>query len=433
MILAILAFTATVALAPMAFAADSGSTNSIPDVNALFQQLTNSPVYEAECTGLCHGNIANTTNYSSSIIFTHGNHIMMQCSDCHTKFPHRQSGTVRPTMKTCFACHGVRHGPRGILATDVCEKCHKTPRWQMSCPYSTTTTDWAGVGHVKLGETTVNSDCMMCHKPADCTSCHDRTNVVWSPKNGWDFDPGESTPKSGCLACHDNSTLLKTVGGSTESYQVTGVQDSVHRDLTCQQCHPDYRYNDKPAYTKLWNVNAGIQCGVCHQTLTTEKDRVVVDQYNNSVHAQQILQGNYDAATCGSCHGGHFIYSLDTSAAQSAMHASAYRVCARCKQHGNDYSTYNDYYHGRAYKKGAPDAPACWDCHQAHDILPKADPKSSVYPANLGTTCGQPGCHKGSTQQFGAAAGQLIHQKVTVQQQNPVLQFISNLKGMIGL
>ena len=425
------AFVIALALTTMAFAADE--TQQKLSSADIFQQLTSSPVDEAACTTLCHGNIAATKNYSAEIIFSHGNHILMQCSDCHPRFPHRQSGTERPTMKGCFNCHGVRHGPRGILAKGNCEACHNTPRWQKSCPYSKTV-DWVGAGHVKQGTTDVNNDCMLCHTEKDCTTCHDRTGITWQPANDWVYDPGEKDgPKSGCLACHGNATLLKTSGAGTQSFQVTGVQDSAHRDITCQQCHPDYRYDDKPAATKVWTVNAGLQCGVCHQNAEKEKDRAPVALYEKSIHAEQIRKGNYESATCSSCHGGHFITRLDTAEASATMHASAYRVCARCKQHGVAYETYDDYYHGKAYKQGAPDAPACWQCHKSHDILPKSDPKSSVYPANVGTTCGQPGCHKGSTEKFGADAAQLIHQKVQEQENNPLVKLIGRLQGMVGL
>ncbi len=427
--LVVAVFALTVALASAAFAADQEAPQT--SVSDVIQQLANSPVYEAECTALCHANIANTKNYASSINFSHAYHILLQCSDCHTRFPHRKSGTELPQMKGCFNCHGLRHGPKGIIAADACQDCHKTPRWQMSCPYGNEP-QWESTGHVEKGKVP-SKDCSMCHKPAECVDCHEQKGVKWEPEKGWAYDPGEdSGPKSGCLACHANATLLKTIGGGTQSFQVSGLDMTAHAELTCQQCHPDYRYDDQKAATPLWNVNAGLQCGTCHQTLKEPNLSQPVAEYNQSTHAEQINQSNWESATCGSCHGGHYIYRLDTEEASAAMHASAYRTCARCKQHGTDYSTYNDYYHGRAYKKGAPDAPACWQCHEAHLILPKSDPKSSVYPTNLGETCGQPGCHKGSTEKFAAAAGQLIHQKGKAQEENPVLQFISSIQGMIG-
>jgi hypothetical protein len=423
------AFATCLLVASAAFAADQNPQQTPTDV---LSQLANSPVYEGECTALCHSNIANTKNYANEIIFTHGNHILMQCSDCHPRFPHRQSGTEKPTMKGCWNCHGLRHGPRGVIAKGECEACHLTPKWQLRPAFHTD--DWALKPHVKPAEEHLNDQCMMCHKPADCITCHEQKGIKWQPKDGWDYDPSisDGSSRSGCLTCHGNATLLKTLGGGNKSFEVSGVENSAHRDITCQQCHPDYRYDDKPSYTKLWNVNAGIECGVCHQDAEKESNRAPVPLYRESIHAQKIRDGNYDSATCGSCHGGHFIQRLDSAEASEAMHASAYRTCARCKQHGTAYETYNDYYHGRAYKKGATDAPACWQCHASHKILPKNDPESTVYAANLGATCGQAGCHKGSNEKFAAAAGQLIHQKTAVRAANPVLQFVSNIRGMIG-
>ena len=419
-LMAVVVFVAVVVPASVALAADVTSQLDAAATAQLLQQLGTSQVDEAVCTTLCHGNIAATKNYASAIKFTHGNHIIVQCNACHTKFPHQASGTVRPTMKGCFDCHGLRHGSMGIIAKGECTACHVTPRWQMSCPWAKTNPDWAAKGHVTLGNTQLNKDCMRCHTSNNCTTCHDRLGVVWAPTTGWDYDSD-----SGCQSCHGSSNLLKQDNGISKSFQVAGVEDSVHRDISCQQCHVDYRYDDKPAQTKLWNVNAGLACATCHQNSKKPESAAPVAQYEKSVHAQKIREGNYNSATCGSCHGGHFIYALDTEAAKAQMHAAAYRICARC--HPDQYASYNDYYHGRQYKEGTPDSPACWQCHQAHDVLPKADAASSVSDKNVGTTCGQPGCHKGSNEQFGAQAAALIHRKVQVQETNPVIEFFANL------
>ena len=421
------AFAAVVGQATCALAADPTAPLDAAATAQLLQQLGSSQVDEAICTTLCHGNIAQTKNYASAIKFSHGNHIIVQCSACHSKFPHQQNGTQRPTMKGCWDCHGLRHGSMGIIAKNDCPACHITPRAQMVCPYSKTISNWAGAGHKVLGDKMLNTDCMRCHTSANCTDCHGPKGVTWQPKTNWDYDSN-----NGCQSCHGSSNLLKQDNGVAKSFQVQGVDESVHRDNTCQQCHVDYRYDDKPAATKLWNVNAGLECGTCHATLPKSKDSSPVALYEQSIHSQKIQeaiadpsQGNLNSATCGSCHGGHFIYNLDTAEGKARMHASALRVCARC--HLDKYVSYNDYYHGQAYKRGAPDAPACWDCHASHDVLPKADSSSTVNAANVGNTCGQAGCHKGSSESFGTQADQLIHRKVTAVQTNPVLEFISNI------
>ena len=221
------AFAMSALFASGAFAADATPQMSVTDI---IQQLANAPVYEGECTAVCHDNISATKNYASEIKFTHGNHILIQCSGCHPRFPHRKSGTEKPTMKGCFNCHGVRHGPRGILAKDTCEACHNTPRWQLRPSFHGS--DWAQKPHVQPAYDYMNKKCAMCHKSKDCTTCHDQKGIVWQPKAGWDYDPGETDGvMSGCLACHGDSTLLKTTGAGTRSFQVSGVEDSAHRGL----------------------------------------------------------------------------------------------------------------------------------------------------------------------------------------------------------
>jgi ribosomal protein L40E len=413
------------------YAADAPASQfSVSDILSQLDQLQNMTVEEDVCAK-CHANYDPAASFANDIKFSHGYHLKMQCSDCHTQFPHQKSGTQRPTMKICMNCHGLYHGPQGIIAKANCEACHNTPKWQLSCPYNKTN-DWAAKGHVAKGTTDTNKDCMMCHQQSDCVTCHDQKNILWAPSSGWGYDPGVSNgPKDGCYACHGNATLLAPVGGTNKSFQVTGVSDSVHYKNTCQECHPDFNYTGAPGATKLWNVNAGIQCGTCHQNQKEKKLSDPVRLYELSIHAQKIRSGNLNSATCSSCHGGHFIYSLDTIEGKATMHANEGRVCAVC--HNAQYVSYDDYYHGQPYKDGATDAPSCWQCHGSHDVRPKVDAQSAIYDKNLGKTCGQPGCHKGSTEQFGAQAGQLIHRKVEAAQGNPLVQLISKVKGAIGL
>lgn len=422
-LMATVAFAALAVPATTAFAVDPNAQLDTAATAELLQQLGTSQVDEAICTTLCHGNIAATKNYASAIKFTHGNHIIIQCSSCHTKFPHQANGTQKPTMKGCFDCHGLRHGSMGVVAKGECNACHVTPRWELSCPSAKKVSDWEGKGHVAPSNSSLNTDCMRCHTSNQCNKCHEEKGILWSPKTNWDYDSS-----GGCQSCHGSNNLLKQNSGIAKSFQVSGVEDSVHRGITCQQCHSDFRYDDKESATKLWTVNAGLACASCHrndQIVKQENDRTVVAQYEKSIHAQKIREGNYNSATCGSCHGGHFIYALDTAAAKSRMHASGLRVCARC--HTEQYDSYNDYYHGRAYKAGASDSPACWQCHMSHDVLPKSDAGSAVSAAKVGDTCGQQGCHKGSTEQFGAQASSLIHRKVEAQASNPIIEFFTGL------
>lgn len=388
----------------------------------LFLQLQNTPVYKDACTKTCHGNIAKTKNYSSAIIFQHGYHQLVACSSCHPRFPHRADTTIeRPDMKGCFDCHGVRHGPMGVIASDACEDCHVTPKERLRPAFHTF--GWAGREHVDPANKEFNTKCAMCHQSDSCTTCHEQLGIRWAP-DSWDYDAGD-----GCLSCHGDEGLSKQSAVGFKSFEVTGLQESAHADVSCQQCHPDYRYDDKPQSSELWTVNAGNACAACHETLEDPRLSDVVAEYEKSTHADAINEGNYDSATCGSCHGGHFIARTNTELAKQRMHLSSFRTCARCKQHGDEFDTYDDYYHGKAYKAGALDAPACWDCHASHKILPASNPDSMISSSNVNETCETEGCHSSTGEQFGASAAALIHTKVKEQEANPLRRLIARITG----
>lgn len=377
-------------------------------------------VYAENCNP-CHANIANTDNYASEIIFSHGYHQLIACSSCHSRFPHRREGTEKPTMQGCFDCHGLRHGPMGELATGECEDCHNTPVGKLKPAFHTY--DWAEKPHVEPSLKNLQTQCMMCHDGPFCDDCHDDEYVRWQPDEPYVYDAD-----GGCLACHGDENLTKTRDGAPKSFQVVGVDESAHRNLSCQKCHTDYEYEGAEPPTPIWQVNAGIACANCHENPATwagdeEKaaaNAALVAEYNASTHAEAIADGDLESATCAGCHGGHYIKKLDTEFARRELHGGAYRMCARC--HPGEYESYDDYYHGAAYKRGALDSPACWDCHGAHGVLPSSDPESLMSAQNKQTTCGTEGCHYGSGESFTNAAGDLIHQKVDAAESNPLRQ-----------
>jgi hypothetical protein len=392
---------------------------------------TEGTVFAEKCLP-CHARIAESK--SSEIIFTHGLHILIACSSCHSEFPHRPEGTDTPKMPECWNCHGLSHGPQGELATGKCPDCHRTPEDRLRPTWHTY--DWAEAPHVEPGEEQLQTLCMMCHDGESCDECHEEENVVWMPDEAYVFDA-----RDGCMACHGNENLIKISEGEAKSFEVTGVEDSAHTDLTCQDCHPDFKYEEGLDATNLWTVNAGLACMDCHAEEDTREavgdtgDVSIVDDYRGSIHGEELAQANYDSATCSSCHGGHYIERLDTEANKAAFHQDAYRVCARC--HLEQWESYDDYYHGAAYKVGAPDAPACWDCHGDHHILPSADAESLMSDENKPGTCGGAGagelnCHADSTEEFVEAAGDLIHQRGETREENPLARFFGNLFGWLG-
>ncbi len=194
-IAAVAVFVAVMSLAGSAFAEDNAALLTAVQLDQLFNQLQSGPVYQSICTR-CHANIANTKNYSSEIIFTHGNHIRFECSACHPKFPHQANQlTGKPTMKACWNCHGLYHSNMGIVASGKCEDCHKTAKVNLRPGFHVY--NWKYEPHVKPAEEALNTRCMMCHDRPFCDDCHDAEGIKWSPaNNNWNYDAGDGSSRA---------------------------------------------------------------------------------------------------------------------------------------------------------------------------------------------------------------------------------------------
>jgi predicted CXXCH cytochrome family protein len=373
-------------------------------------------VYPEKCTP-CHADYTETDN--PVYLFSHGNHITYQCGTCHGVFPHKPDGTDLPVMKECFNCHGLRHGPQGVIASGTCTDCHGDKIEDMRPAFHTPT--WSGTAHVEPANEGLISECSMCHTQSQCDVCHAEKQVWWTPPQPMVYDAG-----SGCLSCHGSPNLVKAVSAGVKSFQVIGLDESAHRDLTCPQCHVDFVYSDVTADTAVWSVNAGLSCGraECHgaDDPATEENEDQLTAYAASVHGTLIEDGDLTSATCGSCHGSHDIRRLDTASAERALQMSGEEMCASC--HEDRWANYDDSYHGAAYKEGAYDAPACWDCHPAHEVLPSADPKSSTNDVNLPETCASCHQHDDASEAFIEQTADMIHGQQDARTQNPILDLL---------
>jgi hypothetical protein len=238
--------------------------------------------------------------------------------------------------------------------------------------------------------------------------------------------------KSGCLVCHGDKNLVRIVAGIPVSMYVdtAELQSSAHAKLLCTDCHTDFAYKVPHPTTQAgedWRTIAKSSCKNCHQPEFLD--------WAKSAHS---LNASYAGTTtttlgrpgssapgmprpmCGDCHQGHSIPTADNTAAEAAIHASGVSMCGRC--HVAWAANYNDYYHGAAYKRGAPDAPACWQCHNTHLIQPSTDKTAWTYTDNLMNTCSQ--CHKGEPSTGYVAYAPLIHQRQQVLQSNPIFSVV---------
>ena len=242
--------------------------------------------------------------------------------------------------------------------------------------------------------------------------------------------------RSGCLVCHGDKNLVRVIDGKAVSLYVdTLVLDqSAHAALLCTDCHVDFAYKTPHPNANddvTWRTLAKSSCKNCHrpQYLDWAKSSHSIagaPGTTSTVGAADSSAPGKPRPLCGDCHGGHAIPSKNDTEALAAVHASALDMCGKC--HVRAASTYQDYYHGAAYRRGAPDAPACWQCHNTHLVLPSRDRNSWTNADNLDTTCGQ--CHKAVGTPTGPGYTQyatLIHRKDSTLHSNPVYAAVANV------
>lgn len=217
------------------------------------------------------------------------------------------------------------------------------------------------------------------HGQNACTSCHVEVTSLDAHTSG-ELMP--SAPK--CVRCHTKE--------SKEHFS------SVHmlNDITCADCHDDIHSH---TYWKGDKTKVIEKCTSCHDNH---------EDYKESIHGKAVMAGNKDSAACNDCHNLHKIEAVSEPDGHVNREFHT-RVCLKChadkeKMDRNGVfdvavKTYMESYHGKNYQLGFPDKVAgCADCHGAHNVLPAEDPKSSVNPANLVTTCAQ--CHADATELF---------------------------------
>ncbi len=281
------------------------------------------------------------------------------------------------------------------------------------------------------------------HGGLECTACHSDISTIPHPSQ---LQPVQ------CSVCHTDAA--KVYGGSVHGKAYTkGDREAA----TCSKCHGSH--NILPAKnpdSRVYPLNLPRTCGVCHgDPELAKRHRIPVANayqlYMDSIHGRALTKsGLLVAANCSSCHGSHLI--LPASDPNSAVHKTKVpETCGQC--HAGILRLYEMSIHGQLTKAGSPAAPVCndchtsheirrvelepWklqiirecgtchveslrtyrdtfhgqvtalgftrvarcsDCHGAHDILPKSDPRSSVSPARVVSTCQK--CHAGANSNF---------------------------------
>ena len=196
------------------------------------------------------------------------------------------------------------------------------------------------------------------------------------------------------------------------SKQVNELMESVHfnKNISCIDCHGgEIHVNGSTISVNVMSTNfTGVPtrtnisdlCSTCHR----EETRL----YKESIHWKELEKGHAIAATCTDCHGTHDILSSKNPESMTYS-GNVPQLCASCHENQTKMSawyygiqtdrfdTYKNSYHYKALISGGKGVATCPDCHENHDTKDQSDPTSSIYPANLPSTCGKPGCHPGQS------------------------------------
>jgi cytochrome b subunit of formate dehydrogenase len=232
--------------------------------------------------------------------------------------------------------------------------------------------------------------------------------LAFTPSSPW------ARGNSDCLDCHGSSDILSWSAGEKESNVRPGgperphrsislfpgtslfvdpaaYEGSVHRNLSCTDCHQDAQ--GVPHTARLEPVD----CSGCHT-----KEAAVYAKSRHVVGRKKVV--GIDAPRCTDCHGAHAI-SKTTLSTSPVYFRNIAETCTRC--HGSREvieqggiaipgaaRMYEKSIHNRAIvEKGLNKSASCVDCHGAHDLKDRLDPSSPIYRTNIPETCGK--CHYG--------------------------------------
>ncbi|TAM78705.1 MAG: hypothetical protein EPN47_20160 [Acidobacteria bacterium] len=303
----------------------------------------------------------------------------------------------------CLACH-----------SDITDFPHKLPVKKVLCStcHSSEGADVGDSVHHAVMENPSSPACLKCHgDPHTIVSVHDSRSPVYAL----------NLPRT-CGTCHGNPELAKKYGlpnvyslyiDSIHGFALT--RDGLLVAATCTSCHGAHKIlSPQNPQSRVYRKNVPATCGACHAGIER--------RYLQGAHGKALAAGASEAPVCSSCHTAHSIESVRTEAWQLKTTAK----CGSC--HASRAETYHDTFHGQVTALGFVDTARCWSCHDAHEILPASDPRSSIAPANLQKTCGT--CHGAVTRSFTTYDP---HANSRDREHYPVLYYVARFMNLLML
>jgi hypothetical protein len=232
-------------------------------------------------------------------------------------------------------------------------------------------------------------------------------------------------PGQGCLICHADIKLKDDKVLKALYFSPDTIRKSAHYNVGCAGCHTNYYTDPTESHENISKTGTEDFIQIARASCVKCKDhQKQVKEMSVSAHTgEPTLEATTDQPTCLDCHTFHDEMNPKKDKLWvEKQHMDAVNRCGKC--HKANYASYNDYYHGRAYKMGMVAAPACWDCHGNHAIMYSEEKGSLVAGNNLTKTCKK--CHKTGDKGF-AAYAPLIHNHDKLFMANPLVVWTMNL------
>lgn len=321
-----------------------------------------------------------------------------------------------PANELCLACHGdpslTGAGGRSVAVSPEKYAASVHGRIEQACVACHA--DLATTSDFPHAEKLAPVNCATCHDEAGrqydtsvhaqarratpgsvaaaCKDCHGAHEV--RPANDPDAPTYHLNLPATCGRCHGNAEVIRQ-GRIAVGDVVAQFQDSIHGQAlsrsgllsapNCGDCHGahDIRRKSDPQ-SLAFRTNVPATCGKCHEGIER--------RYMTGVHGQELAKGNPEAPVCVKCHSAHEVRRVEAGSWQLQV----LKECGSC--HEEAIRTYRDTFHGQVTQLGFLRVATCADCHGAHDIFPKNDPRSTVSSRNLVGTCAR--CHPAATESF---------------------------------
>ena len=325
------------------------------------------PIDNSTCTD-CHDVSEHGTSFSDDI--SHSVHDGLECLDCHIDRgtdPHNPDPSFYPGCEGCRTCHeeaSEQYQAHGRAARGTCED---TPHCS----------DCHG-DHDVLPSRVKRSTVHPVNLPQTCGKCHENLDI---------------TTKYDILIDHPIQIYESSVHGRA-------TKGGIYVAATCNDCHSTGGTAHKilspgSAESSINHFNIPGTCGECH--------RGIENDYWEGIHGKLAKRGETDVPVCTDCHGEHGILSPDDPRSPVSRSKVAESTCSPCHESAvlnekyglktDRLTTFIDSYHGLKSKAGDTHVANCASCHGVHRILPSSDSTSTIFPANLQTTCSE--CHPG--------------------------------------